>query len=362
MSALVIDVIPGSPEWLLARIQYLTASETAAACNLSRYISRNDLLKHKRQGKDAPRIEPNQAMIDGLAWEPIITERVCNILECKSEEVKMYRSKKVDYISCTPDRRLVFSDGRVRYVELKLKTREDISMTTFAPDIEHLIQVYMQMFVMCQVEIYLAYSTKEQLKVIFLIKREQWFLAFLLDQAQLFREHWIDEECIPIESSNDTVYTWTADKILKSFQKIQRINCIKDWKLVIVGSRTLKNTYYPTFVTEVERYIFEIQLGLPSGIVSGGATGADQYAERWAKTKHIEMIVLKPKWNTSENAAIIAKRRNSDIINYPGVTHVLAFHHDHSRGTQDSVEKGIDKLGRSNVRVITITTTPTHHS
>lgn len=215
----LINVIPGSAEWQLAKVDFLSASEAAAACNLSRYVTRNSFLQHKRLGKDAPQLESNQAMLDGLAYEHIITERVTAFLEVKSEEVKMYHSNRIDWISCTPDRKLAFSDGRIRYVELKLKTHDTVIE---APDIEHIIQAYIQMYVMRQIEIYIAYSTKEQLKAIFKIKMEQHFLLFLLERLKVFRQHWIARDFVPIPEDDEGVHQWTPKKIQRSF-KIQRI-------------------------------------------------------------------------------------------------------------------------------------------
>ena len=42
-----LDLIQGSPEWLAARAQYFTASEAPAMLGLSKYKTRQELLREK---------------------------------------------------------------------------------------------------------------------------------------------------------------------------------------------------------------------------------------------------------------------------------------------------------------------------
>ena len=87
-------------------------------------------------------------------------------------------------------------------------------------------------------------------------------------------------------------------------------------KLAIVGSRTF--TDYEVFQTILlEHYqISEIET-----IISGGATGSDTLAEKFAHQYNRPILVIKPEWSRYGRSAGI--RRNRQIIERS--THVIAF-------------------------------------
>jgi len=109
-------------------------------------------------------------------------------------------------------------------------------------------------------------------------------------------------------------------------------------KLGIVGSRDFKNyMFLKSKLTELfEKNKWEFP---PQCVVSGGARGADNLAEIWAKEHDIEMVVLKPDWQKYGKGAGIM--RNTDIVN--GSTHIVAFVMPTSRGTWDTIRKAQKK-------------------
>lgn len=70
-------------------------------------------------------------------------------------------------------------------------------------------------------------------------------------------------------------------------------------------------------------------------IVSGGAIGADTYAEEWAKNNHVEKLIYLPNYKKYGRGAPLI--RNTDIINNSDL--VVAFWDGESRGTKDSITK-----------------------
>lgn len=73
--------------------------------------------------------------------------------------------------------------------------------------------------------------------------------------------------------------------------------------------------------------------GVPDRVVSGGATGADALAERWAREQKVPLTVHKPKAFTAKE--LLA--RNTLIVRDSAI--VVAFVHKDSRGTWDTVRK-----------------------
>jgi len=96
----------------------------------------------------------------------------------------------------------------------------------------------------------------------------------------------------------------------------------------IVGSRTFTNH-------EELRVTIE-WLGLKiTGIVSGGAEGADTLAELFADRYNIPITVVKPDWG--KNGAAAAFIRNGEIAAKSDL--VLAFWDGVSKGTKDTIKK-----------------------
>jgi len=96
----------------------------------------------------------------------------------------------------------------------------------------------------------------------------------------------------------------------------------------IVGSRTF--TDFKKLCGNVE------SLGLKiTGIVSGGAAGADTLAEMFASKYNIPITIIRPDWNKNGKAAGVI--RNGEIA--ANVDVVLAFWNGISKGTEDTIKK-----------------------
>lgn len=102
--------------------------------------------------------------------------------------------------------------------------------------------------------------------------------------------------------------------------------------LAIIGSRNMKDM---ALFTEGILRVIE-QWGMPVGVVSGGAKGADTLGEKWASTNGIPIQVFRAIWrvNGVYNKGA-GKQRNVDIIS--ACTHVLAFPSRSGSGTQHSI-------------------------
>ena len=95
-------------------------------------------------------------------------------------------------------------------------------------------------------------------------------------------------------------------------------------KYAVIGSRNLNN--YAELEKELEKYDI-------SEIVSGGAKGADQFAERYAYEKSIPIEIIKPDWaRYGKGAGVI---RNREIIDHCDA--VIAFWDGESKGTKSSI-------------------------
>jgi len=68
-------------------------------------------------------------------------------------------------------------------------------------------------------------------------------------------------------------------------------------------------------------------------IVSGGAQGADQLGEQYAKEKELKAVILKPDWKQYGKAAGFI--RNKDIV--AAADYVIAFWDGQSKGTLNSI-------------------------
>lgn len=98
--------------------------------------------------------------------------------------------------------------------------------------------------------------------------------------------------------------------------------------LAVVGSRGFTN--YELLKTELDKIknIRDIE-----EIVSGGAEGADKFAEKYAKDEKIKMKIILPDWkNYGKRAGAI---RNEQIIVYS--SDVIAFWDGLSPGTKITI-------------------------
>jgi len=96
-------------------------------------------------------------------------------------------------------------------------------------------------------------------------------------------------------------------------------------KIAVVGSRSFDD--YDLLVDTLSD--FDI-----SEIVSGGASGADSLAEKYAKLFLIPTNIIKPNWSLYGKAAGMI--RNTDIVK--SSDHVVAFWDGVSKGTANSIK------------------------
>lgn len=95
-------------------------------------------------------------------------------------------------------------------------------------------------------------------------------------------------------------------------------------KYAVIGSRSFCD--YAVFEKELNKYDI-------SEIISGGAKGTDQLAERYAHANSIPIHIFKPDWQQyGKGAGVI---RNKEIIN--ACDAVIAFWDGKSKGTQSSI-------------------------
>jgi len=97
-------------------------------------------------------------------------------------------------------------------------------------------------------------------------------------------------------------------------------------KLAVVGSRTLTN--YKLVLNELNQFSDITE------IVSGGAQGADKFAERYAIEKNIPIKIFKADWGRYGKRAGYV--RNKEIWEY--ADQGIAFWDGHSAGTAHSFE------------------------
>ena len=107
-------------------------------------------------------------------------------------------------------------------------------------------------------------------------------------------------------------------------------------KLAIVGSRNY--TDYETFKSAVSRVVEKEDI---THVISGGASGVDKLAEKWAKDNNIQLIVFTANWKKYGKGA--GPLRNTQIVEE--CDYMIAFPSKSGRGTQDSIRKA-EKLKR----------------
>ena len=111
--------------------------------------------------------------------------------------------------------------------------------------------------------------------------------------------------------------------------------------LAIVGSRNYTNyDYFKSVVIETTK-----NLRIKS-IISGGATGVDNLAEKYSLEYKIPITIYKPEWEIYGKKA--GPIRNTKIVD--DATHLLAFPAKDSVGTLDTINKATKK----NIPIITI--------
>ncbi len=83
--------------------------------------------------------------------------------------------------------------------------------------------------------------------------------------------------------------------------------------------------------------------GTVTGIVSGGARGADSLGGRYAREHGIPLTEFPAQWKKPDGSTDrgAGMRRNSDIVNAADA--LIAFWDGESRGTADSLQKAIER-------------------
>ncbi len=92
-------------------------------------------------------------------------------------------------------------------------------------------------------------------------------------------------------------------------------------KVAIIGSRNINQNDY-------EKLLPHIPIGA-SQIISGGATGADELAVRYAEENNLKLVTFTPEYEKFGKSATL--KRNIQIIEYSD--YVIALWDGHSRGT-----------------------------
>lgn len=104
-------------------------------------------------------------------------------------------------------------------------------------------------------------------------------------------------------------------------------------RLAIIGSRTFANyNFAEMWIDSMLNFTCDRDAGIEV-IISGGASGADTLAEKYADKHNIEKEIYLPDWyRFGKQAAFI---RNKQIIDNCDM--VLAFWDGQSKGTKDSI-------------------------
>ena len=108
-------------------------------------------------------------------------------------------------------------------------------------------------------------------------------------------------------------------------------------KLLIVGSRGIKD--------------FDLSQYIPDGvelIISGGASGVDCLAERYADKHRISKLILRPRYKVYGRAAPL--KRNEEMVRI--ADYVLVVWDGRSRGTEYTIEYAC-KLDKQ-IRIVNI--------
>lgn len=120
--------------------------------------------------------------------------------------------------------------------------------------------------------------------------------------------------------------------------------------LAIVGYRHFND--YDKAKNEIDKWISNNNKDIQDikSIISGGATGADTLAKRYANEHHINMIEHLASWKKKDpfTGKMVydrdsGKKRNTLIVN--DCTHLIAFISKYSKGTWDTINKA-EKAGK----------------
>lgn len=108
-------------------------------------------------------------------------------------------------------------------------------------------------------------------------------------------------------------------------------------KLLIIGSRTIEDIDISPYIPQ------DVSL-----IISGGASGVDTLAEKYADKHKISKLIMRPQYNLYKRGAPL--KRNEEMIEV--ADEVLVFWDGKSKGTKYSIDFAT-KQGK-NVNVVNI--------
>ena len=164
-----------------------------------------------------------------------------------------------------------------------------------------------------------------------------YFIAKRAREVQELKDSFLKEGETPAFSNNQRAST---RMLLMTHEFLSEHRALLDAKdestvpkihLAIVDSRHYTN--YDAFSESVLNWCEEHDF--PAKIISGGASGADTMAEKFAKEQTLPFEVYRADWKKHGKAA--GPMRNAQIVSH--ATHVLAFVAKDSIGTKDTVAK-----------------------
>lgn len=104
--------------------------------------------------------------------------------------------------------------------------------------------------------------------------------------------------------------------------------------ILVVGSRNYNN--YKEFCNVLD-YLLSHYYPENVTLISGGAKGADSLAEQYAKSRGIDIIVMKADWNAyGKKAGYIRNEAMHKALSEYSNRHVIAFWDEESKGTAHS--------------------------
>lgn len=107
---------------------------------------------------------------------------------------------------------------------------------------------------------------------------------------------------------------------------------MKSYKVLVCGSRDYPDRDKVFQVLDSYRG----EIGPRMMIVSGGATGADEYARQWATSRKVDHMILYARWETEGKAAGPIRNRRM-ARKKPKLVLAFSRDFDKSRGTSDMI-------------------------
>lgn len=104
------------------------------------------------------------------------------------------------------------------------------------------------------------------------------------------------------------------------------------YKVLVCGSRDYPDRDQVFHVLDA----YFARIGPRMMIISGGATGADQYAQEWAGERRVDHLILYAKWDLEGKAAGPLRNRRM-AKKKPRLVLAFSKDFDNSRGTSDMI-------------------------